>query len=182
MRVVAGRARGRRLQAPPGTDVRPTSDRVREAVFNSLGSLGAIEGADVLDLFAGTGALGIEALSRGAASAVFVEAHRKVAELIGQNLRHTDLADRAEVVTMAADRYLAGDPPPFDLALVDPPYAFDDWDGLLAALPADLAVLESDRAVAPPEPWVVVRGRRYGGTVVTIVRRPAATPTPEIQP
>jgi 16S rRNA (guanine966-N2)-methyltransferase len=182
MRVVAGRARGRRLQAPPGTDVRPTSDRVREAVFNALGSLDAIDGARVLDLFAGTGALGIEALSRGAASVVFVEEQRKVAALIHENLRHTDLAAHAEVVTMGADRYLAGDPPSFDLALVDPPYAFDGWDDLLAALPAHLAVLESDRSVEPPEPWVVVRGRRYGGTVVTIVRRPAATPTPEIEP
>jgi 16S rRNA (guanine966-N2)-methyltransferase len=152
---------------------------VREAVFNALGSLDAIDDARVLDLFAGTGALGIEALSRGATSAVFVEQQRKVADLVRHNLEHTGLVDRSEVVVASAERFLAGEPGAFDLALVDPPYAYADWDDLLKQLPADLAVVESDRTVTPPEPWVVVRERRYGGTVVSIVRRPAATRTPE---
>lgn len=179
MRVIAGRARGLRLQAPPGTDVRPTSDRVREATFNALGSLDAVVGARVLDLFAGTGALGIEALSRGSASATFVERDQKAVTVVRHNLEHTGLADQAEVVNATAERFLAGRTDPFDLALIDPPYGFDGWDDLLAKVPAHLAVIESDRTIEPPAPWVVVRERRYGGTVVAIVQRPASTPSPE---
>src|SRR5438105_4298652 len=98
MRVVAGTARGIRLVAPPGRDTRPTSDRVREATFNALGSLGAIEDARVVDLFAGTGALGIEALSRGAAHATFVERERAAIDTIERNLAAARLAAVGTVV------------------------------------------------------------------------------------
>src|SRR5690348_13221449 len=98
MRVVAGTAGGRRLRAPKGTTIRPTSDRVRESIFNSLQSMDAIEGAAVADLFAGTGALGIEALSRGAASAIFVDEDRAAAALIRDNLAATGLAGPAATV------------------------------------------------------------------------------------
>src|SRR5438093_104252 len=98
MRVVAGTARGRRLQAPPGRDVRPTSDRVREAVFSSLASLDVIEGATVADLFAGSGAMGVEALSRGAASATFVDSSAAAVAAIRANLADTGLAGTATVV------------------------------------------------------------------------------------
>jgi 16S rRNA (guanine966-N2)-methyltransferase len=172
MRVVAGTARGRRLQAPAGRDVRPTSDRVREAVFNALGSLGAVEGATVLDLFAGSGALGIEALSRGAAAATFVDDDPRALAAVRANLAATGLEALASVVRSDALGFLDGEPGPFDVALCDPPYRFDRWDELWAALPTALVVAESDREVAPPEPWEVLRVRRYGSTVVTFAARP----------
>lgn len=185
MRVVAGSARGRRLSVPPGADVRPTTDRVRGAVFNALGSLGAIEGARVLDLFAGSGALGIEALSRGAAHATFVEPDRRARRCIEDNLAATGLVDRARVVGRTAEAFLAGTGPAevgatadrWDLALLDPPYAFDAWPALLARLEADLVVVESDRPVALGGGWDVVRERRYGTTFVLFARGGAATPT-----
>jgi 16S rRNA (guanine966-N2)-methyltransferase len=172
VRVVAGTARGRRLQAPPGSSTRPTADRVREATFNALGSLGALDG-DVLDLFAGSGALGIEALSRGAASATFVDADARAVAVVRANLEATGLADRATVVRSDARRFLDGGERRFDLALLDPPYAFsdDDWAALLGSLDAAVAVVESDREVALPAPWEVLRSKRYGGTVVLLAGR-----------
>ena len=106
MRVVAGLAGGRRLRAPAGRKVRPTSERVREALFNSLGSLDAVDGATVLDLFAGTGALGIEALSRGAAAATFVDADIEAVRAIKDNLAVTGLGERARVVHADVFRFL----------------------------------------------------------------------------
>lgn len=181
MRVVAGTARGRRLAAPPGLDVRPTTDRVREATFNALVSLGAVAGAQVLDLFAGSGALGIEALSRGADRAVFVEPDRSARAVVEANLATSGLAVRASVVATTAEAYLertpSADDPAFDLVLCDPPYRYDGWEALFAALGPRLAddalvVVESDRAVEPPPGWGVSREKRYGGTVVGIVSPP----------
>jgi 16S rRNA (guanine966-N2)-methyltransferase len=155
--------------APAGSDTRPTSDRVREAVFNILYSLlGGLEGASVVDLFAGSGAMGIEALSRGADSAVFVESSREAVEAVRENLRAADVEDRADVVVGDVRRFLASSDRSFDVAIVDPPYSFDGWDDLLADLSADVVVIESDRAVAVPEGWETHRVKRYGGTVVTI--------------
>ena len=147
--------------------MRPTGDRAREAVFSSLESLGAVEEASVLDLFAGTGALGIEALSRGAASATFVDDDRAALASVSANLAATGLGERARVVRDDALRFLGG-AGRFDLALVDPPYAFDVWPALLAALQAGVAVLESDRAVDVGDGWRVLRTKRYGDTVVTL--------------
>jgi 16S rRNA (guanine966-N2)-methyltransferase len=172
MRVVAGMARGRRLQAPPGTDTRPTSDRAREAIFNALHSLGALVDARVVDLFAGSGALGIEALSRGAASCTFVERDRVAADVVEANLAHCGL-DGGTVVRADVMRWLEGARGPFDLVLADPPYAFDEWAAVLGLLDAPLAVLESDRPIDPPPEWVVTRSKHYGGTVVTFVARAA---------
>ena len=165
MRVVAGTARGIRLDAPHGRATRPTSDRVREATFNALGSLGLVEGATVLDLFAGSGAMGIEALSRGAEHATFVDDERSAVETIRANLERTSLAERATVVRSDALRFVA-DGARFDLGVIDPPYAFDGWAGLLSSLNVETAVIESDRDVEPGDGWVVVRSRRYGSTVV----------------
>ena len=164
---MAGSARGRRLQAPPGRSVRPTGDRVREAVFSSLESLGAVEGASALDLFAGTGALGIEALSRGAASATFVDDDHPALESVAANLAATGLGQQATVVRDDALRFL-GRAGRFDLALVDPPYAFDAWAALLEALRAGVAVLESDREIEVGDRWRVLRTKRYADTVVTL--------------
>ncbi|MFN8052942.1 MAG: 16S rRNA (guanine(966)-N(2))-methyltransferase RsmD [Acidimicrobiales bacterium] len=170
MRVVAGTARGRRIDAPPGTGTRPTSDRVRESIFNSLGSLGLLDGATVVDLFAGSGAMGIEALSRGAASAVFVESDRRAAQTITANLERCGLTDRGRVVPSTVERYLDRGAP-VDLALVDPPYAFDGWADLLGVLEARHVVVESDRVVPIPDRFHVVRERAYGSTVVQIATR-----------
>ncbi|HEX7443544.1 MAG TPA: 16S rRNA (guanine(966)-N(2))-methyltransferase RsmD [Acidimicrobiales bacterium] len=178
VRVIAGTARGLRIQAPEGRDTRPTGDRVREAVFNALTSLDALEEATVLDLFAGSGALGIEALSRGAAHATFVDTDRRAIRLVEANLAATGLADRALVRSAPADRVVAEAVEAglrWDLALLDPPYAFDDWDALLLGLPADLAVVESDRSIPPPPGWGVVRERRYGTTLVAVLRSTPST-------
>ncbi len=172
MRVVAGSLRGRRLLAPSGPGTRPTSDRVREATFNALASLDVLRDATVLDLFAGSGALGIEALSRGAGHCTFVEQARSAIAAVRQNLDALSLSDRATVVTMDADRYLASSATGrFDLALADPPYAYDGWAGLLDAVPAEVLVAESDRAIEASDGWDLVRSRRYGTTHVTILRR-----------
>jgi 16S rRNA (guanine966-N2)-methyltransferase len=177
MRVIAGTAKGRRLVAPAGLDTRPTSDRVRGALFNALGSMGAVDGAVVLDLFAGSGALGIEALSRGAAHVTFVDHDRHAVATIRANLAATGLAERATVVQRDAPSFAGTDPHHYDLALLDPPYDFDGWTSLLAALPAPRAVVESDRAIDAGGPWSVVREKRYGTTVVTIVERAISNAT-----
>jgi 16S rRNA (guanine966-N2)-methyltransferase len=182
VRVVAGTARGRRLAAPAGREVRPTADRVREAVFNALISLDAVAGARVVDLFAGSGALGIEALSRGAEGCTFVERDRGARAVVEENLAATGLADRATVVGDAAERFVdraVREGTAFDLALLDPPYAYSGWDALLTALPAGLAVVETDRELALPDRWEVVRHKWYGTTLVAIARAqapPAAWP------
>ncbi len=172
MRVVAGLAGGRRLRAPTGRKVRPTSERVREALFNALGSLDAVAGATVLDLFAGTGALGIEALSRGAASAVFVDADPQSISTIRENLAATGLGERARVVQADVLRYLSGGTAKAaDVALADPPYAFDDWPALLAVVTAPLVAIEARAHVDLGPGWNPLRSKRYGDTVVTLARR-----------
>jgi 16S rRNA (guanine966-N2)-methyltransferase len=170
VRVVAGTAKGRRLVAPAGRDTRPTGERVRESIFNALHSLGAVDGATVLDLFAGSGALGIEALSRGARLCTFVEPAPAALAAIRENLATAGVAERATVEARSAEAYLAGGPAAVDVALCDPPYAFADWSGLLARLPAGLVVCESDRPVELGAGWDAARTRRYGGTVVTFAR------------
>lgn len=121
-RIIAGVARGRRLGAPKGTGTRPTSDKVRSAVFNLLGQF--FEGGVVLDLYAGTGALALEALSRGCERAVCVEADRAAAELIRRNAESCGFGDRVEVIRSAVEGALGRLPPAgFDLVFADPPYA-----------------------------------------------------------
>lgn len=171
MRVISGTARGRRLVAPTGLDVRPSTDRVREATFNALGSLGVLSGATVLDLFAGSGALGIEALSRGAARAHFVDASPAALAAVRTNLAALELEQHAHVERADALEFVQR-MQPVDVALLDPPYAFDRWPELLRALDAAVLVIESDREVELDDRLDVVRRRRYGGTVVTIARTP----------
>jgi len=177
VRVVAGTSRGHPLVAPQGQQTRPTSDRVREAMFNALGSLDVVEGAGVLDLFAGSGALGIEALSRGAARCTFVDQERRAIDAIRTNVAATGVADRTDIVTSDVLRYLAGTGAggDIDLVLADPPYAFDQWDDVMASIAVTVGggilVIESDREIDLPSTWSCVRQKRYGTTLVLIARR-----------
>jgi 16S rRNA (guanine966-N2)-methyltransferase len=183
VRIVAGRFGGRRLQAPPGSDTRPTSDRVREALFSMLEHAGTaaspLAGAHVLDLFAGSGALAIEALSRGAGTATLVERDPRAIAVIRANLRALELGDdEARVVHAPArvalrDASARGDA--YDLVLLDPPYRDAPALGreLSEALPAVLApdarvVVESDRRAPLALDLRLVRERRYGDTLIRI--------------
>ncbi len=170
VRVIAGSSRGRRLPARLPGGVRPTSDRVREAIFDVLGSMGGVEGASVLDLFCGSGALGVEALSRGAAGATFVDHDAAALAAVRTNLAATGLASPAASLVRAELPGWLGRAPHVDLALCDPPYAFADWSTLLSLLEAEVVVLESGSALELPAGWMVARSRRYGGTLVTVAR------------
>ncbi len=168
MRIVAGSARGRRLVVPAGSTTRPTTDRVREATFNALFSIDAIEDATFVDLFAGSGALGLEALSRGALHATFVERDRAALSALRSNIDTLGFGDQATVVSTDSLRWLAS-AGHHDVVLADPPYGFDDWDVVLGTAEADLLVAESNTAIVASEPWVLLRERTYGSTVVTIL-------------
>jgi 16S rRNA (guanine966-N2)-methyltransferase len=174
VRVVAGRHRGHPLKAPPGRRTRPTADRVREALFSILGG---VEGLDVLDLFAGSGALGIEALSRGAASATFVERDGRAAQVIRENL--AALGEQATVVSADALRWLKSAPAgaAFDLVMIDPPYDSARRLGvtlsqLLPAVLADDAVIvtESDKRNPLTLDLPHADERTYGDTRIAIHR------------
>jgi 16S rRNA (guanine966-N2)-methyltransferase len=144
---------------------------VRESIFDILGSMGGVGDLDVLDLFCGSGALGIEALSRGAAAVTFVDADPAALEATRANTGAVGLAGRpARFVRATLPGWLLGRDP-VDLAFCDPPYAFANWRALLEVLPARLAVLESGRELDVGGHWTVARARRYGGTLITVVRR-----------
>ena len=175
MRVVAGTLRGRPSVAPEGEATRPTTDRAREATFNALVSLGAVEDAKVVDLFAGSGAMGIEALSRGASSCAFVERDRKALDSIRYNIKALQLTDHTTVLSgdvmtnVVALRNV-------DLVLADPPYDFDRWTDLLTVLnlvlaPGGVVVTESGREIQPPEGWEAIRSKRYGRAWVAFLQR-----------
>ena len=191
MRVIAGRFRGTRLAAP-GTagggkaHLRPTSDRVREAIFNMLahGDYPAIEGARVLDLFAGTGALGIEALSRGAAQVTFVDDGVKTRSLIRENIEKCRAQGVTRLYRRDATRLGQNRGSGFDLVFLDPPYGKDLGAQALAAAqdggwlaPGALIVWEESSPQAPPAGFTELDARKYGDTYITILRA-AATETP----
>jgi len=173
VRVVAGEARGRLLKAPVGRVTRPTSDRVREAMFDILGSLIDLEGAAAVDLFAGSGALGIEARSRGASSVTFVERDRTALVALQANLESLGFAGPGITVVAAdAERWVSGPGRRADVVFADPPYCFSGWEALFGAVAAwsDLLVAETGHALEVPPGWVVARQRSYGATVVTVAR------------
>ncbi|HZT92371.1 MAG TPA: 16S rRNA (guanine(966)-N(2))-methyltransferase RsmD [Gaiellaceae bacterium] len=169
MRIIAGTHRGHRITAPKGRETRPTSDRVRENAFNLIGS---VDGAEVIDLFAGSGAMGLEALSRGAASATFVEADRDACRAINANLDRLHL--RGTVLCQDVLRALAQERRRYDLVLCDPPYDFDRerLAPRLRALVADggLLVWETSGREEPPQvPGLEQRtSRRYGSARLTL--------------
>lgn len=170
MRVVGGHLGGRRLIAPPRRSIRPTSDRVRESVFGALESLDVLRGAVVLDGFAGTGALGIEALSRGAAQAFFVDPAPDAQRVIRANLQALGLGGSSTVVRSRVEPWLRSQPPDerFDVAFLDPPYRYEEWASLLESVPARVVVIESDRVVELPPRYESIRDRRYGSTLIRV--------------
>jgi 16S rRNA (guanine966-N2)-methyltransferase len=175
VRVVGGAARGRRLRGPKGDEVRPTSDRVREALFSRLGS--RVEGARVLDLYCGSGALAVEAISRGAALAVLVDRSSSAIAVARENLARTGAGERARAVRSAVEKFL--DSPSdqqFDLVFLDPPYdtPVDSVNAAVARLvsgcflvPGAMVVAERSRDAGEPSvlgPLPVTDVRRYGDT------------------
>jgi len=178
MRVITGSARGRRLLELEGLETRPTAGRVKEGVFSALQF--GIEGRRVLDLFAGTGQMGIECLSRGAASAVFVDRRKDATEIVKKNLALAGLADRARVVNGDSLEFLKGTGERFDLAFLDPPYAsglleeaMERLAGFDILAPCGIIVAEhpADRALRAPASCRLLRAYRYGKIAVTLFRR-----------
>jgi 16S rRNA (guanine(966)-N(2))-methyltransferase RsmD len=186
LRVIAGQAKGRKLLRVPGSATRPISSRVKEALFGILGS--DIEGAAFLDLFAGTGSVGIEALSRGASKVVFVDRSRKAIDTVRRNLQITRLAGRAEVIHRDVFRFLEMTPASllFDYIYVAPPQYQDLWDKTLLAL-NDKPLLAMDGLIVvqmhPKEFRQIdmprlqpVQQRRYGSTLLCFYRCQALIP------
>jgi len=175
VRIIAGSKRGARIAAPKGVATRPTGDRVREAAFNLIGP---VDGASVLDLFAGSGAMGLEALSRGAASATFVESDRAACRTISQNLEKLGLTG-ARVVCADAVWALRQEPRTYDLVLVDPPYAL--WTELEPRLagqvarvlaPDGVVLVETGSKTEPALPLAQRTSRRYGSARLTVFEHP----------
>ncbi|MGA5302968.1 16S rRNA (guanine(966)-N(2))-methyltransferase RsmD [Nucisporomicrobium flavum] len=188
-RIIAGAHGGRRLSAPPGALTRPTADRVREAYFSALGTMTDLEGARVADLYAGSGAIGLEALSRGAAYALLVEADAKAARVIRDNIVTLRAGNAARLITGKVAQVLASPPEggPYDVVFADPPYAVadDEIDEVQRALIdngwlAEDAVVTFERSTrtavrGAPLNWVdgitAERSRRYGETTLWYGRR-----------
>jgi 16S rRNA (guanine966-N2)-methyltransferase len=178
VRIVGGSLGGRVLRAPSGAATRPTSEKVREAVFQILGD---VTDSRVLDLFAGSGALGIEALSRGAAHATFVDSGKPALAATRGNLAELGLADRATVHAGDAIAFAKRAAGPWNLVFIDPPYASDLATRVVLALPTTalaeqaVIVIEHDRRNAPPDPLgslLRTDQRRYGDTLISFYEAP----------
>lgn len=192
MRIISGSAGGIPIQVPK-TLLRPTADRVREAVFSMLGE--AVEGAAVLDLFAGSGSYGLECLSRGAKSCVFVESDRAAGPVISANLKKASLSAGGTVASAPVESWLRGRTGAFDLIFADPPFLKQktdrDWDALLfesadlrgLLAPDGFFVLESfAKSAQPPppdSPWILAVEKRYGDVTVRVFHLPAAPGPPD---
>jgi len=180
LRIIGGQWRGRRLHFTPADGLRPTADRTRETLFNWLAP--DIHGARCADLFAGSGALGLEALSRGALSCDFVEAHAATASELAARLRALDAGERARCHRQSAESFLHGAGEPYDVVFIDPPFGRDLAAGCLALLARrDLlrrgAAVYLETAAEPPPPmpphWHVHREQRAGGVALRLLRRQA---------
>lgn len=179
MRVITGTARGKRLGELKGNDTRPTTGKVKEGLFSALQF--EIEGRRVLDLFAGTGQLGIEALSRGAQWCTFVDCRRDAADLVRRNLEICELSDRAEVLCGDAMGFLNGRCKPYGLIFLDPPYAGNGLDKAITAIvrfdilaPGGILVAEAPADKPLPDVpafWHMRRSYRYGKIKVTVLER-----------
>ncbi len=178
MRIVSGSARGRKLSAPVGMEIRPTTDKVKEALFSIIQF--ELNGKRVLDLFAGTGQLGLEALSRGAASATFTDSSRQAVELVRANVRATGFGDRSTVLRTDAFSFLSHTADAFDIVFLDPPYEQGFCEKAAALLPRVLSenavVIAETRPEEPlPEaigPLRIYRVYRYSAICLTVYRKP----------
>lgn len=178
LRIIAGEWRGRKLVAPAGQQTRPTADRTRETLFSMLASrLGSFEGLRVADLFAGSGALGLEALSRGAAHATFVEADRAAVKAIEANAAALGAKDRTIIRALSAAKLPASEP--FDLVFADPPYQPGSGTAVAEAVakagwlvPGGWMAVETHRGdtVAPSEGWEIDAERHVGRAKITLLR------------
>ena len=192
MRIIAGQAKGRRLKVPPNSAIRPTSDRVREAIFNALFSLGGVADQQVIDVFAGSGALGLEAISRGAAHACFIDRDPAAIKAVRRNIATLGFEAQSTVRQGDALKLLdpqrhqpvmgqpvvgqpvVGQPAPsqpnfrFDIAFCDPPYVFADWKALLAKLNCRLLVAETNARLELDSSWKIHKCKRFGATFVNI--------------
>ena len=180
MRIIAGRWRGTPLvpvgKGDPGAHLRPTPDRVRESLFSMLTHRGVLQGAQVLDLFAGTGALGFEALSRGASAAVFVEKGRIGQRLIADNIAKLGAEDQAQLMRNDATRLGAWPHQRFDLVFLDPPYGKGLGERALDAVrnwltPGALIVWEENAPMTAPEGFTPVEHRKFGTSHITLMER-----------
>lgn len=176
MRVISGSARGKKLSSLDGLDTRPTTDRVKESVFNII--MPYIRGAEVLDLFAGSGAMGIEALSRGAERAVFVENNRAAGEIIQKNLADTRLFEKARLYGGDALAFLENTRETFSLIFLDPPYDGGFYAPVLSKIAArgilseeGVLVLErrAETAIEVPEKFEIIKDRKYGKTAISVL-------------
>ncbi|MGE4215297.1 MAG: 16S rRNA (guanine(966)-N(2))-methyltransferase RsmD [Anaerotignaceae bacterium] len=177
MRVISGNARGHKLATPEGLDTRPTTDRIKETLFNIIAP--DIYGCEFLDLFSGSGSIGIEALSRGAKKAVFVDNEKKALEAIEYNLNHTKLADNAEIIrteVLSAIKMLGSKNTKFDIIFMDPPYMADLYKPTLMAILAEdilneggYVIAEHPSKVGLPvvEGFKIVRTKDYKTTVMS---------------
>lgn len=170
MRIIAGTAGGRRIVAPEGRGTRPITDRAKEGIFNMLMSLGGVEDATVIDLFAGSGSFGLECLSRGAERVTFVERNRGAAAVIEQNLQTLGFTDRAIVRCVPVESAVRG-ADPVDVAFCDPPYTDDVWAELLPTIKARQLVGHASREIPLVDPWEEVKRRSYGRAQIVIAQR-----------
>jgi 16S rRNA (guanine(966)-N(2))-methyltransferase RsmD len=177
MRISGGTGKGRKLRVPAGDRVRPTSDKVKQALFNILGE--EVDGAEFLDLFAGAGGIGIEALSRGARRVVFVDASRESLKVIAHNIAQAGFGAQAEIIAAKAETFLKRPSGPYDIIFLDPPYA-DDLQPLLESIsgagivkPRGIVIAEHFKKQSSPEnagSLRLVREARYGDTVLAFYK------------
>ena len=179
MRIVSGKYKGRAINPPRNLRARPTTDFAKENLFNVLGNLVDFEQCDVLDLFAGTGQLGIEALSRGAKHAVFVDAASKAVEAVRANLKHCKLSDQAKIAQMDAASFLKSTTTRFDIVFLDPPYQQKIIDAVLPMVvgqmaPQGIILCETERNEQLPESagdYEIAKTYFYGKAKITAYRR-----------
>jgi 16S rRNA (guanine966-N2)-methyltransferase len=177
MRITGGTLRSRRLFSIDSTKLRPATDRLRETMFNILGNMVDLAGSTALDLYAGTGSVGFETLSRGAARVVFVEADRKIAAVIGRNAEALGVKEQCDIRIMNADRYVATAAELFDVAYVDPPYAINSsTHEIIEEMlrrhimnPSGIICVEHSKSYSPP-PALLIRQKVFGSTLLSFIK------------
>jgi 16S rRNA (guanine(966)-N(2))-methyltransferase RsmD len=183
MRIITGKLKGRLVPAPEGSPTRPTTDRVKESIFSMLEARKGLRDAKVLDVFAGSGNLGFEAISRGVASVTFIEQHKAACELIRETASRFGVDKQVQVVQAAAERYLKGPSKPYDIILADPPYEFPFMQAMVNHIleagwlkPDGWLVLEHDTRNAFLEDARCFSSRPYGRTIVSVFSAAAVEP------